>query len=127
MIPGAQNDGRPRKIILVVDDDEAMRLALYGMLSVRYQVILAIDGVDGAEKAAILPPPNLVIADISMPRLDGVGMVHRIREIAGMREVPIIFISGQDLVGNLLAGMSDSPFSVQYVGKTADPAILAKK
>ena len=66
-----------RKSILVVDDDEDVRTAIYEALSPQYRIILAADGLEGYEKAHEHPSPDLIIADIAMPRLDGLSQrVH---------------------------------------------------
>jgi CheY-like chemotaxis protein len=85
----------PRKSILLVDNDEGMRAAIYFALSPSYRVTLAIDGLDGYTKANQPPPPDLIISDIALPRLDGVEMALRLRENSALRAVPIIFMTGE--------------------------------
>jgi CheY-like chemotaxis protein len=113
------------KSILVVDDDEDVLAAIYGFLSPRYHVILAVDGIDGFEKAQGPPEPDLVIADIAMPRLDGIGMALRIRKSNSMRSVPIIFLSGHMFVASMIARLGSGPFA--YLAKTGDPWLLIRK
>ncbi len=109
----------------MVDDYEPMRSAIYGVLSPRYRVILAVDGVDGVDKSKDRPAPDLIIADIFMPRLDGIAMVHRIREDDRMRQVRVIFMSGQMSVQSILAGLAVVPFG--YLSKPINPALFLKK
>ena len=70
---------------------------------------LAVDGLDGFDKSKDQPLPDLIIADIVMPRLDGIEMVRRIRERDAVQVVPVIFISGQMSVGSILAGLPRCP------------------
>lgn len=121
----AANHASSKRTILVVDDDEPMRLAFYGVLSPHYQVTLAVDGLDGVDKSKDQPLPDLIIADIVMPRLDGIEMVRRIRERDAVRVVPVIFVSGQMSVGSILAGLSLLPFG--YLSKPPNAAVLVKK
>jgi len=115
-----------RKCILFVDDDEGMRTAIFGLFSPKYSVTLAIDGVDGCLKANAEPPPDLIIADVAMPRLDGIAMAHRIRENQALRQVPIIFLTGQMSPASLIAGLSiGAPFA--YLAKSTDPHLLETK
>jgi CheY-like chemotaxis protein len=115
-----------RKSILFVDDDEGMRAAIFGLLSPKYHVTLAVDGADGCVKAHEKPKPDLIISDISMPLLDGIAMVNQIREDAALREIPIIFLTGQMSPARLLSvphlGL---PFT--HVAKSADPLVLETK
>ena len=78
--------------ILIIDDDELVREALRRQLErVGYRVRMALDGVDGLAQMRE-HPPEVVITDIIMPRLNGVEVIASIR-----REFPtvrIIAISG---------------------------------
>ncbi len=114
-----------RKFILAVDDDEGMRAAIHGMLSLKYRVALAVDGIDGCEKAIAEPRPDLIIADVAMPRLDGIAMVRRIWEKEAPRRVPVIFLTGQMSPACLLAGLPAGSFA--YLPKPTDPAVLEMK
>jgi|HubBroStandDraft_1064217.scaffolds.fasta_scaffold108471_3 CheY-like chemotaxis protein len=100
-----------RKSILVVDDDEGTREAIYRALSPQYRVILAVDGLDGYEKANEPPPPDLIIADIAMPGLDGLKMALRIRENDALRLVPIVLVAGHMPPERVLAESHADPFS----------------
>jgi len=79
-----------------------MRAAIYYAFSPRYRVTLAIDGLDGYTKANELPPPDLIISGIVLPRLDGVEMALRLRENSALRAVPIIFMTGKSSTPNLV-------------------------
>jgi CheY-like chemotaxis protein len=72
-----------------------MRAAIYYAFAPSYDVTLAVDGLDGYTKANQTPPPDLIISDITLPRLDGVEMALRLRENSALRAVPIIFITGE--------------------------------
>jgi CheY-like chemotaxis protein len=111
-------------VILVVDDSEEMRTAMYNMLSPAYRVTLAVDGVDGYEKASEAPHPDLIIADVSMPQLDGISMVRRIRENDALRRVPVIFLTGRTSPASIIEGMSVG--SVAYLAKSGPPELLEK-
>jgi len=112
-----------QKFILFVDDDEGMRAAIYGLLSPRYHVILAVDGVDGLTKAGQQPRPDLIISDIGMPSLDGIAMANQIWENEALRAIPIIFLTGQMSALRLLAEAHlGSQFS--HVAKSANPIVL---
>jgi CheY-like chemotaxis protein len=121
----SQGTSVPRKVILFVDDDEDMRTTIYNMLSPGYRVTLAVDGVDGYMKANVQPQPDLIIADVDMPQLDGISMVRRIRENEALRRVPIIFLTGRTSPATLIEGMSVGP--VAYLSKSGEPEALEKE
>src|SRR5580658_3955114 len=115
-----------RKSILFVDDDEGMRAAIYGLLSPKYHVTLAVDGADGCAKAHEEPRPDLIISDIAMPLLDGIAMANQIREDESLRAIPIIFLKGQMSPSTLLSAPHlGLPFT--HVPKSADPRLLETK
>jgi two-component system, chemotaxis family, chemotaxis protein CheY len=114
-----------RKCILVVDDDEDLRDAVAMVLSPSYDVRFAVDGMDGYTKAHDRPRPDLIIADVSMPGLDGITMVRRIRESDELRRVPVIFFTGQMSPESVIAGLSVGTFA--YLSKTSAPGVLESK
>ena len=95
------------------------------LLSPLYCVRLAVDGEDGYAQAHDQPSPDLIIADVSMPGLDGVTMVRRIRESAALRRVPVIFFTGQMSPAHVMAGLSVGPFA--YLPKSSAPVVLENK
>jgi len=84
--------------ILVVDDDDMTRLLMNTILSrVSYQVSEAYDGLDGWEKVIALSP-DLIILDVSMPRMDGFELTHKLKNESRTKNIPIMIVSGHDEV-----------------------------
>jgi two-component system, OmpR family, response regulator MprA len=89
--------------ILVVDDEPAVRVALERALRLDgYQVELAADG-GAALDALSVSPPDVVLLDVLMPRLDGISVCRRMRE-AGYR-VPVLMLTARDTVSDRVAGL----------------------
>ena len=66
--------------ILAVDDSETMRQMVKMTLQAgNYQVMLASDGEDRLEKFLTTTDVDLVITDINMPKMDGIGLIREIR------------------------------------------------
>src|SRR6185436_863121 len=79
--------------LLIVEDDPDILELLDTTLTFRgYRVIKARNGAEGLEVIQ-QQRPAVVIADIMMPRLDGFGLVHRIRLNPETRDIPVIFIT----------------------------------
>jgi two-component system, cell cycle response regulator len=89
-------DALPR--ILIVDDSRIVRATIIKRIRDRFEVREAADGEDGWEALLVDPSIQLVITDHSMPRLDGYGLIERIRgaKVARIRELPVIMISGDE-------------------------------
>ena len=80
--------------MLVVEDHEDTRFLLTYYLGVRdCRVMVAKDGEEAVRLAAEAHP-DLILMDISLPRLDGLAATQRMRGLAALQEVPVIFLSG---------------------------------
>lgn len=87
--------------MLVVDDDGASRVILAAVArQAGYRVIQAVDGVE-AVQAFTEHHPDVVLLDVSMPRMDGFEACQRIRRAAAGKHVPIIMVTGMDDLGSI--------------------------
>jgi CheY-like chemotaxis protein len=100
-LPGAaprklSNTGQPfePKFLILVVDDSADNLAVISLYlqTQGYRVVTANNGED-AVNVATQTLPNMILMDINLPGLDGLGATRRIRETEGLREVPVIAIT----------------------------------
>ena len=113
-------DASPRKkTVLLADDNADMRGYVHRLLSPSFSVITAINGEEAYEKA-LAGKPDLVLTDIMMPKLDGFGLLKKLRNYPDTRNIPVIFLSaraGEEAkVEGLDAGADDylvKPFSAK--------------
>ncbi|HEX2871083.1 MAG TPA: ATP-binding protein [Polyangiaceae bacterium] len=84
----------PRKRVLVADDNADMREYLRRLLSASCDVTLVEDG-QAALAAALANPPDLILSDIMMPRMDGVALLAALRAEPRTSAVPVILISAR--------------------------------
>ncbi|HNQ76252.1 MAG TPA: response regulator, partial [Pseudothauera hydrothermalis] len=84
--------------VLIVDDSRMVRASIVRHLRDRFQVREEVDGEAGWEALVIDPEIQLVITDIGMPRLDGYGLLERIRssKLSRVRDLPVVVISGEE-------------------------------
>lgn len=115
--PSKKPSEKPSETILLVEDNADLRRMLTLQLSQQYNVVSATDGVDALEKIK-LTPPDLVITDLMMPRMDGAELLRRIRQDFSVSHVPIIVLTaknGDDEQTRLIAGGANAfitkPFS----------------
>src|SRR5690625_5492659 len=97
--------------ILVADDTQTDRLILTSIVeSEGHRVLSARDGLEAVELYE-RERPDLVLLDVLMPRLDGLGAARKIKTLAGEELVPIIFLTSltdtESLVQCLDAGGDD--------------------
>jgi signal transduction histidine kinase len=115
----AVTDGAPRAHVLVVDDNADLRSYLSTLLSEHYQVTTAADGLAALE-AVREAAPDLIVSDVMMPRLDGVGLVRELRANPSTASLPVILLSArvgeESAISGLDAGSDDylaKPFSAR--------------
>ncbi|MDX1487996.1 MAG: ATP-binding protein, partial [Acidiferrobacterales bacterium] len=84
----------PRPRILWADDNADMREYVSRLLHERFDVEAVADG-QAALEAARAHPPDLILSDVMMPRLDGFGLLRALRADPQLRETPIILLSAR--------------------------------
>jgi DNA-binding NtrC family response regulator len=106
--------------ILVVDDEPASRKGLQELLTVwGYDVSAAGDGQEALERAAVRAP-DLVIADLVMPGIDGLELLTRLK-----RDFPttaVVFLTGQGSIETAVQAIKDGAYD--YLTKPVDPTRL---
>ncbi len=90
------------KKILVVDDEEKIRVMICDYLNAMgFETIIAKNGVEAVSQT-ILEKPDLIVLDIMMPGLDGIDSTRRIREKS---QVPIIMVTARSEESDKLIGL----------------------
>lgn len=86
----------PRPVVLVIDDSRVIRRAIAKTLADEFELIEAEDGEAGWAHIAADPRIQVVITDVEMPKLDGYGLLGRLRaaEEPRLRDLPAIVLTG---------------------------------
>lgn len=83
-----------KRRILVVEDSITSRTLLKNVLETRgYEVVTAIDGLDGYTKLVELANFDAVMSDVEMPRMNGFDLTAKIRETKGVAIIPVVLIT----------------------------------
>jgi two-component system chemotaxis response regulator CheY len=86
-------EGIMSKKIMTVDDSASVRQMVgFTLREAGYEVVEAVDGEDALKKLHV-DPVNMLIADINMPRLDGIELVRRVRANPEQKYIPIILLT----------------------------------
>ncbi|MGN1211900.1 MAG: two-component regulator propeller domain-containing protein [Candidatus Cryptobacteroides sp.] len=85
--------------VLVVDDNDQLRKYLYELLSVKYDVITADNGMRAYE-LAISEQPDLILSDIVMPQMSGIELCRRIKENESTSHIIMVLLTARDLVSS---------------------------
>jgi len=82
------------KKVLVVDDSRTVRQQVAGLLAAAgYEILEAVDGIDGLEKLRGTPDVAMVLCDINMPRMTGIEMLESIKQDPRATRAPIMMLT----------------------------------
>jgi two-component system, cell cycle response regulator DivK len=113
-----------KKVLVVEDNSDNLRLITYALRRHGYEVIAADTGLRGVE-LAIAERPAFIIMDINLPDIDGLEATRRIRQSGADGTVPIIAITSNAMAGDmdrvLAAGCTG------YFEKPIDPLTIIDK
>ena len=112
--------GTPK--VLVVDDDPVIvRLLEVNFEMEGFEVISAVDGVDGVEKARS-QHPDIVVSDVMMPKLNGIELCVALKSDDATREIPVVLLSAKAQVADIRAGLDAG--ADDYITKPFEPLDL---
>ncbi len=119
------HDSMPKNCkILVVDDSPTVRKLISGKLEkCGHEVVCAVDGLDALDKINELMP-DLILLDITMPRMDGYQVCKMIRSNETTKDVPVVMISGKDGFFDKVRGRMAG--TTGYITKPFGPETLMK-
>ncbi len=81
------------KKILIADDSSSMRQMInFTLKSNGYEVVEAVDGVDGLAKAKATVF-NMVLTDLNMPKMDGITFIKELRKNPSTKFIPIVMLT----------------------------------
>ncbi|MGZ8295018.1 MAG: response regulator, partial [Telluria sp.] len=106
------------RILIIEDNPTNMELMVYLLSAFGFTPLSASDGLAGVE-AARSGRPDLIICDVHLPRLDGYGVVAKLKNDPELRAIPVLAVTALAMVGDrerLLEAGFDG-----YIGKPIEP------
>lgn len=91
------------KILLIIEDNSDLRQYIRSVFEQDYQIIEAIDGQEGIEKALELIP-DIVVSDLMMPRLDGLGFCKILKSDEKTSHIPVVMLTAKANVESRIEG-----------------------
>lgn len=111
-----------KRTILIVDDEvDLLDLLTYNLEREGYETHTATSGVDGLERARLISP-DLIILDVMMPGLSGIGVCRKIRQDAALRLTPVIMFTARTEEDDYVRGL-DVGADI-YLGKPVSVPVL---
>ena len=111
-------------ILIVEDVPDILRLLEETLKFKGYRAVTAFNGQEALEKIQ-QEHPALIITDIMMPKLDGFGLVHRLRINPETREIPVIFLTAKSQEAEIQRGLGLG--AAGYVTKPFDALALGQQ
>ena len=118
--------GTKRRVLVVDDEDNVTHLVSSALRFDGFETVIADNGTSALAKVAETDP-DLIVLDVMMPGLDGLGVLQNLRSAGS--QVPVIFLTARDTandrIGGLRAGADDyvvKPFSVEELRRALNDA-----
>ena len=111
------------KILVVEDFPSDQKMITMALEREHYEVITAVDGKEGVEKAK-QEKPDIIIMDIIMPEEDGLDACKELKSDPQFSKIPIIIhtsIQDSPIILREIQKATDSPFADDYIDKPCDP------
>ncbi len=123
--PTHTDAGYDQALVLVVDDEQPVRDAVrFYLEQVGFRSVSAADGEE-AVATATQRPPDIILMDIQMPRMNGLEATRLMCEDARLKDVPVVFLTAEDDTDTVLKALSVS--SEGYLVKPAEMETIANK
>ncbi|MFL6350924.1 MAG: SpoIIE family protein phosphatase [Bryobacteraceae bacterium] len=114
-----------KKTVLVVDDAPSNIQIVSSILKDTYKVRVATNGAKALELMKVAPRPDLILLDVVMPDMDGYEVCSRLKMDREMRDVPVIFLTGQREIEDETRGFDVG--AVDYIHKPfSAPVVKAR-
>ncbi|MFC1631507.1 response regulator transcription factor [Candidatus Omnitrophota bacterium] len=93
-----------KKILIIDDEKEFVKMVQYRLQANGYQVLAAHDGEHGLELAK--KKPDLILLDVMMPTLSGIEVCQLLKEDPQLKDIPVIFLTAKRAKEDKLKGLS---------------------
>ncbi len=124
---------KDRPQVLLVEDNDDLRHFIAGMLSKDYNVEMAVDGLQGLEKAKQFLP-DLILTDIMMPGLDGIQLLDRLKSDMATSHIPVVLLTAKIAVESEIEALRygadyyiSKPFQMDLLKTVISSLIIQRK
>ena len=93
------------RVLLAEDDPEIQLVARMALQWAKFEVVLAVNGLEAVAKAAA-ERPDVILLDWMMPDLDGPGACERLKADPATRDIPVIFLTARSQKSEVERGVA---------------------
>lgn len=112
------------KILLVDDDEDILEFLGYNLRKEGYEVFTAVNGKLAIETAKE-NLPDLIVLDVMMPEMDGIETCLELKELVGVQDAVIVFLTARDEDYSQIAGLEAG--ADDYISKPVKPRVFVSK
>lgn len=94
----------PKKILVVDDNQDSRELVVKILKNKGYELIEAIDGEEAVEKV-IAQKPDLILLDISIPKLNGYEVTRILKDREDVKDIPVVALTAHAMKGDRLKAL----------------------
>ena len=116
----------PQRILFIEDDGFIADMYRLGLEAGGWDVDIASDGAEGLRRA-LEDPPALILLDLLLPRMDGMEVLHHLREDPATRDIPVLIVSNASGLGGHDEEARRLGIEDWMVKANTTPAALAKR
>src|SRR5207245_7322852 len=92
-------------VIVVEDEESIQKLVTVALRRAGYEVTLASNGREALERVAEATP-DLIVSDVTMPEMDGLELLQRLRADPATSAIPVIMLTARDATDDVVAGLN---------------------
>lgn len=114
----------PKRVLVADDEPDVRELVVYRMRRAGYEVIEATNGEEAFELARA-EAPDLIVADVMMPRVDGYELTRRLRAEPATQRIPVILLTAKTQEADVSQGFDAG--ADDYLKKPFNPDELVQR
>ncbi len=118
----------PKKILIVEDNPQSMKVLMLALRPHGYTLLEAADGEEALKVVSSGERPDLIIMDIQLPKIDGLEVTRRLRQVPEFSHIPIIAVTAHAMKGDKekIVGAGCDAYLPKPISTRELPRVVAK-
>jgi len=118
----------PKKILIVEDNPQSMKVLMMALRPHGYTLLEAADGEEALKVVSSGERPDLIIMDIQLPKIDGLEVTRRLRQMPEFSHIPIIAVTAHAMKGDKekIVGAGCDAYLPKPISTRELPRVVAK-
>ena len=117
--------GTLKKVLIIDDSPDILYLAGLSIETMGEIEVFSFQDAVAALREAETIAPDVIVLDLVMPEISGIELLDKLRAIEGLKNTPVIFLTGHDDIQDMIEGISHGVAGI--ISKPFDPMTLYAK